>query len=241
MSVTIAGTTAATAALNVTILSTTTAGSYTVNVTAADAATGKVTATDPIALTVTGTGAAEMISFAPAPTTATVSSPGQSGTSTLSVTSNYVGGKINFGFVLATAPSNAQTTYNPACTAPALTTVSGVATVTATCTTTAATSGSLNYPKTHDKTRWYEGAGGAALACILFFGIPARRRGWRSMLSLLVILVTMAGVGCGGGGGSPSGGGTAGTTTGTYTYTVTGTDAATSTTTASGTVTVTVN
>jgi len=240
-SVTIAGTAAATATLNVTILSTTTAGSYTVNVTAADAATGKVTATDPVTLTVTGTAAAETISFTPAPTTATVASPGQSGTSTLSVTANYVGGKINFGFVLATAPSNAETTYNPACTAPSLTTVNGVATATATCTTTAVTTGALRYPKTHDKTRWYEGDGGAALACILFFGIPARRRGWRSMLSLLVILVTMAGVGCGGGGSNSGGGSTVGTTTGTYTYTVTGTDAATSTVTATGTVTVVVN
>ncbi len=236
-SVTIAGTTAQTAALNVTILSTTATGSYTVNVTAS---AGTVTATDAVALTVTGTGAAEMISFTPAPTTATVASPGQSGTSTLSVTANYVGGKINFSFALASAPSGAETTYNPACTAPALTTANGVATVTATCTTTAATSGALSYPKTHEKTnRWHEGAGGAALACILFFGIPARKRGWKSMLGLLVVLITMAGVGCGGGGGG--GGGNGGTTTGMYTYTVTGTDAVTAATTATGTVTVTVN
>jgi trimeric autotransporter adhesin len=241
-SVTIAGTTAQAATLTVTILSTTAAGSYTANVSAADAATGKITATDAVTVTVTGTGAAESISFTPAPTTATVASPGQSATSTISVTSNYVGGKINFGFVLATAPANAATTYNPACTAPALTTVNGVATVAATCTTTAATTAAVSYPKTREKTnRWYEAAGGAALACVLFFGIPARRRGWRSMLGLLVFLVTMAGVGCGGGGNNSGGGGTAGTTTGTYTYTVTGTDSVTSATTATGTVTVVVN
>ncbi len=239
-SVTISGTASATSTLTVTVLGTSAVGSaYTVNATATDAATGKVTMTDAISLTVGGTPTAEIISFTPAPTTATVASPGQNGTSTLSVTANYVGGMINFGFVLASAPSNASTTYNPACTAPALTTKNGVAMATATCTTTAPTTGALAYPKTHNKTnRWYEGAGGAALACILFFGIPARR-GWKSMLGLLVILVTMAGVGCGGGGGG-GGGGTSGTTPGTYTYTVTGTDAATAATTATATVTVTV-
>ncbi len=240
-SVTISGTAAATSTLTVTVLGTAAVGSaYTVSATATDAATGKVTGTDSISLTVGGTPTTETISFTPAPSTATVASPGQSGTSTLSVTANYVGGKINFGFVLASAPSNANTTYNPACTAPQLTTVDGAATVTATCTTTATGTATLAYPKTRDNTnRWYEGAGGAALACILFFGIPARRRGWKSMLGLLVILVTMAGVGCGGGGGN-SGGGTSGTTTGTYTYTVTATDAATAATTAMATVTVTV-
>lgn len=49
--------------------------------------------------------------------------------------------------------------------------------------------------------------GGAVLACVLFFGIPARRRSWRVMLGLLVVLVTMAGIGCGSGGGDHSGGG----------------------------------
>ena len=86
-----------------------------------------------------------------------MTSPGQSGTSTISVTANYVGGKINFGFQLASAPANASTTYNPACSAPALTTANGVATTTATCTTTAATTAALAHPKTPEKTnRWRE-------------------------------------------------------------------------------------
>jgi trimeric autotransporter adhesin len=40
--------------------------------------------------------------------------------------------------------------------------------------------------------RW-AGAGGAVLACCLFFGIPARRRRWRSMLSALLLLVAIGG------------------------------------------------
>jgi hypothetical protein len=113
-------------------------------------------------------------------------------------------------------------------------------TATATFATTAPTTGALAYPATNQgPNRWYTAAGGAALACVLFFGIPARRRGWKSMLSLLVFLVAMAGVGCGGGGNKNNG--TPGTTTGTYTFTVTGTDSVTSSTMENTVVTVTVN
>ena len=88
-------------------------------------------------------------------------------------------------------------------------------------------------------------AGGATLACTLFFGIPARRRSWQTMLGMLMLLITLAGsvFACGGGGGSTGGGGggggmsNPGTTAGTYTVTVTGTSGAT---TATGTVTLTV-
>jgi hypothetical protein len=62
----------------------------------------------------------------------------------------------------------------------------------------------------------------------LLFGIPARRRSWRTMLGMLVLLASFAcgAVACGGGGGSGGGGGGggtghAGTTAGTYTVTVT--------------------
>ena len=233
--VVITGAAAATTSLNVVTTATTSVGNYAVTVNGADT-TGMFTGT----VAITAAVGTKTISFTPAPTTATIASPGQSGTSTLSLTSNYVGGTINFGFVLATAPSNAETAYNPACTAPTLTTANGVATVTATCTSTAVSKSALSYPMTHEKERWYEGAGGAALACVLFFGIPARRRGWKSMLSLLVILVTMAGLGCGGGGGGGGGGGTIGTTTGTYTYTVTGTDTTTGATATPATATLTV-
>jgi len=71
------------------------------------------------------------------------------------------------------------------------------------------------------------GAGsGAVLALLVFFGIPARRRSWRNMLSILVALVAIGALAsCGGGGSSGGGGGGGqsdpGTLAGTYTYTVT--------------------
>src|ERR1019366_8430172 len=90
-------------------------------------------------------------------------------------------------------------------------------------------------PSQTQRSSWYA-AGSAALACILLFGIPARRRSWRTMLGMLVFLVSLTGgvLACGGGGGSTGGGGTSnpGTTAGTYTVTITGTsDTATDTST----------
>jgi hypothetical protein len=117
-------------------------------------------------------------------------------------------------------------------------TVSGTtpATATATISTTAPTTSALTYPHTH---RWYTAAGGGALACLIFFALPGRRRGWRSTFGLLVFLIGMVAVGCGGG--SMSGTTNPGTTPGSYVFSVTGTDAATGKVTASGTINLTVN
>jgi hypothetical protein len=92
------------------------------------------------------------------------------------------------------------------------------------------------------------GAGsGAILALLVFFGIPARRRSWRSMLSILVAMVAIGTLAsCGGG--SSGGGCTSncvasdpGTTAGTYTYTVTASASPSVTPTVTATFTVTVN
>jgi len=71
-----------------------------------------------------------------------------------------------------------------------------------------------------DRT-WYA-AGGIALAGILLFGLPGRRRAWQRMLSLMLLIIAAGVVGCGG---SSSGGGGGGSTTpaGSYTVTVTAT------------------
>ena len=92
------------------------------------------------------------------------------------------------------------------------------------------------------------GAGsGAVLALLVFFGIPARRRSWRQMLSILVVLAAIGVMtSCGGGssggcttncGGQPD----PGTTAGTYTYTVTASSNPSVTSTVTTTFTVTVN
>ena len=91
---------------------------------------------------------------------------------------------------------------------------------------------------------FWPSAGGAALALLMLFGIPARRRSWRAMLGAFALLFLLAGgaVACGGGGsgggGGGGGGGNAGTTPGTYSVTVTGTSGSTSVTSAAITVTV---
>jgi hypothetical protein len=74
-----------------------------------------------------------------------------------------------------------------------------------------------------DRT-WYA-AGGIALAGILLFGLPGRRRAWQRMLSLMLLLIAAGVAGCGGSSSSGGGGGGGSTTTpaGSYTVTVTAT------------------
>jgi hypothetical protein len=89
---------------------------------------------------------------------------------------------------------------------------------------TTATSASIGQPVFPGLAR----LGGATLAFLVFLGIPAHRRGWRSLLGVLIVLFVFAGLNaCGGSGGGGNGGGgggnTSGTTPGSYVFTVTGT------------------
>ncbi len=108
--------------------------------------------------------------------------------------------------------------------------------------------GALAYPNIHGKSQEKELAGlgiGAVLAFMVLLGIPARRRGWRQMLGVLVLILALGALSsCGGGGsGGGGGGGTTdpGTTAGTYTYTVQATGTPTITPTVTTTFTVVVN
>jgi len=164
-------------------------------------------------------------------------------TSTITVTpAAGFTGSVTLTAAVTSSPTGAQypPTFSFGSTSPVSIIGTSAGTATLTITTTAATSAALVLPK-HNGVPWYA-AGGAALACILLFGIPARRRSWRTMLGTLVFLVALSGgvLACGGGGsGGGGGGGTGnpGTTAGTYTVTVTGTSG---TTTATGTVALTV-
>jgi hypothetical protein len=77
-----------------------------------------------------------------------------------------------------------------------------------------------------DKHSLWNVAGGAVLALLVFLGIPARRRGWRQMLGVLLAMVALGALaGLGGCGGSGSGTTTVtetdpGTSAGTYTFNV---------------------
>jgi hypothetical protein len=130
--------------------------------------------------------------FTVSATTASVSSPGESASSTVTVatTTGYVG-TVTITCALTSSPAGAQ--YLPTCSdgASPVSLPSGTTsgTTTVTLNTTAATSGELIYPKMGGKGGGWAGAGGGAvLALLMFFGIPARRRNWRAMLGMVILL-----------------------------------------------------
>jgi hypothetical protein len=165
----------------------------------------------------------------------TISSPGGSATAVITVatTTGYTG-TVTFSSTscqLTGGPANSSTDA-PACTAPSGSMSMG-GTANFTVNTTPASSAALVYPKLPGKG-WAGAGGGAVLALLLFLGVPARRRSWRSMLGILLLMATLgsfsacggggsAGSGGGGGGGGGGGSSDPGTAAGTYTFTVTGT------------------
>ncbi len=53
----------------------------------------------------------------------------------------------------------------------------------------------------HPLNKFFAVGGGIAVACLLFFGIPARRRSWRAILGMLLFgAIVGIGIGCGGSG-----------------------------------------
>jgi pseudomonalisin len=166
---------------------------------------------------------------------------GNSSTVTVTPTNGFVGA-VALAAAITGSPAGAQNlpTLSFGSTSPV--TVAGLNPGTAklTITTVYSASGALIYPP-RPEARWYA-TGGAALACILLFCIPVRRRSWQTIIGSLMLLVALTGcvLACGGGGsGSDGGGGTgnSGTTSGVYTITITGTAGSTI---ASNTITLTV-
>jgi trimeric autotransporter adhesin len=227
------GAAAVTDTLTVATTATTSAGDYSVVVTGADAATGLITNNVTVMATVSAYVAP---SIALTDSGAITVSAGNTGTSTITVTpSGGFTGAVNLTCAVTTSISNPNDP--PTCTIPSSVTISGTTAATATLSigTVETTGGSASAVPPLGK--FFLG-GGATLAMLFFLGMPARRRAWRSALSVVAILFVAGAMGCGGGGGSKI---IEGTTPGTYTATVTGTDAATGKITASVAVTVTVN
>jgi subtilase family serine protease len=179
--------------------------------------------------------------------TAVTVTAGASTGNTSTITVTPVGGftgSVVLTAAITSSPANAVVppTFNFGTTG----TVSITGTANGTGTLTIATTASSTSQCTADNRKpqglpWYA-TGGTVLACVLLFGIPARRRRWRAMLGMLVFLAVLASgvVACGGGGGGSKACTNtviAGTTPGAYTVTVTGTSGAT---TAMGTLTLTV-
>ncbi|MGA9587365.1 MAG: FG-GAP-like repeat-containing protein [Terracidiphilus sp.] len=221
-SVILTGPAAMTDTLTLATASTTTAGGYTVTVTGVS---GTITQTTTVTATVTAAPA----SFGLTNGGAIAVNPGATSgnTSTITITpSGGFTGSVALTAALTTSPSGASNppTFSFGTTSPVSIIGTTAGTGTLTVLTTAATSGALVRPILRVNP-WYA-AGGSALACLLLFGIPARRRRLRTLLGMIFLLTFLNSgtVSCGGSGKSGgSGGGNPGTTPGSYTITVTGT------------------
>lgn len=232
--VTITDNNIAASTLTVTTTSTTSTGAYTIALNAADAATGAVTATGTLAVNIT------QPALVLSSSGAIVVSPGATtgNTSTISIApSGGFTGTVNLACSFTAQPTGANDP--PTCSIPATVNITDTTAATATLTvaTTAPSTSALNLPL----QRFVRGTGAALLALVLFFGIPARRRAWRALFSLLGLVVITGLIGCGGGSSTKAPPPNPGTTPGAYTITVTGTDAATGKITSSTTVNLTVN
>ena len=195
------------------------------------------TTTDSVNITVT------QVAYALAATAPASVTPGNSVTSTLTVSTNngYVG-NIALSCANATSPANAQDV--PSCTISPATSValtSSVASTTATITFgTTAPIATLSRPNIPG----WKGLGSVILALLVFLGIPARRRGWRALYGTLLAAVALVSISaCGSSSGNSGGGGNSnpGTTRGVYTYTVTGTGTPALAANPTATITLTVN
>lgn len=218
----------------------------TVTLTAAYTGDGTyATSTSPTAsFTVTGgiTTTTFTLASIPAPAAITAGATA-SATATVSSSSGYAG-TVNLNCTLTQWPSGASNL--PSCSPSGTITLSATATsgtATLTVTTTPATTSQLRKP-VGGKGR-FGVEGGAVLALLIFFGIPARRRRWRALLSglsALLLLAALSGLSACGGGGSGGGGTTIpGTTSGNYIFTVSTVGAPAISTTQTQTFTVTVN
>ncbi len=176
------------------------------------------------------TPAAVIPSFTISGTTVTLTAGATSGnTSTITVTpSGGFTGAMSLSAAITKSPgSNLPPTFSwtPA---NAQVSISGTSSATATLTiaTTAPTSGSCTAENQPQRgLPWY--SGGATLACLLLFGIPAKRRKWQTFFGLVALCFALA-IGlaaCGGGSSTKacSAVAIAGTSTGAYTITITGT------------------
>ena len=167
------------------------------------------------ATTVTVTAAQADFTFTANPASFSISSPGQSGTTTLTVSpTNGFTGTVSFTCAVPIAMSETTCTL-----APTSVTTTGTTTLTVTTTAPHAATGFYNGPG------WFIGGCLAIIICLFLLRIPAKRRRWRMAFGLACVVMMAAGIiACGGGGSSsPPPTTDPGTPVGTYTVTVTAT------------------
>jgi trimeric autotransporter adhesin len=233
----VTGAATATSTVSVETAASTTPGTYTLLLTAT--APGVISASVTLSVVV-DQGAAPSFTLS---AKAVNVSLGGSGTSPITVTpAGGFSGQVNLKCALSSAPSGVTTM--PACSFDTGgSVIIGGSAATATLTITTPTSASAVVLPAG--TRWLEAAGGVAVAGLLWFGVPGRRRRWPALLAVLLMLGSMAMTGCGGGSSSGSSAPATGQTTtpsgvGAYAFTVSGADAATGAVVSSTTVTVNV-
>jgi len=189
--------------------------------------TNYAAATGTATVTVTGTSSGATFTLSAGATTAVAPGTSTSSTITVTTTNGYVGTATVNCALTTSNPSNAVDV--PTCavspTTVALSSSATSGSVTVNITTTAATATTLlAHPYQRGKGRGWGGAGGAVLTFLVFFGIPSKRRSWRSMLGAVALIVALGSLaGCGDFWQAPGGNTADGTTAGTYTFTVTGT------------------
>jgi subtilase family serine protease len=154
-----------------------------------------------------GSGGTSSISLAAGATT------GNTGTISV-VGNNGYSGSVSLTCAVTTSVSNVSDM--PTCSlSPASITISGATASTSTLTIDTTAPGSA----ANEKPNFFgPAAGGTALALVMFFFAPRRRRNWLAMVALLVLTLTMGLTACG-----KKGNSNMGTTPGAYTVTVTGT------------------
>jgi hypothetical protein len=180
-------------------------------------------------ITVTVAGPPVVPSYTLTNTAVSIASPGASGTSTITITpSNGFTGTVALTCTVTGPPTGIDP---PTCAVPTQAAVTGTGAVTATLTvytTGALTSAPTGYfaKAKNPRKRIFAIGGGAVMSALFFFGVPGRRRRWKTLLSLLLFaFIGGAVLGCGGVGNT--GPANPGTSPGTYTVTVTGTSGAT--------------
>jgi subtilase family serine protease len=160
-------------------------------------------------------------SYSLASISATIASPGASGTST--VTANAASGFAGT-VTLTCSSSNTTVGCSLSPTSVALSSSASSATSTLTITSTAAkvipaNSGAAGLLA---GANWFAAIGGSSVAGLFFLGLPKRRRRWASLCQVLALLCLLGTLSCGGGS-SSSPSTTPGTPAGTYVVTISGT------------------
>jgi subtilase family serine protease len=157
-----------------------------------------------------------------ATTPAAVNAGGSTSSTVTASSSDGYTGSVGLTCLLTSSPAGAS--VFPACTVLGSPVNLSATTTSASAMMSVSTTQPTIVMNRHSGASWTEAAGGALLALLVFFGIPARHGGWRAMVGAIVMILALGSfsactvntVGPKGGSGHP------GTSPGAYTFTVTG-------------------